>query len=210
MENSSLAELYGIMAGDGCLSNTGAGFNSGKKYWIYICGHKVDDRSHYDYIKSLFKEVFNKETNIGERKKENAIFIRFSDKKIFHDFVNLGFPVGKKYSKLGIPSWITENNINLVPFLRGLFDTDGSFVLSKQHKEKPYYPRIEVCTKSEYLAKQTKEALDKLGIGCSLNKKLAYFRLEVAGRSSCDKWMNIIGTKNKKHEVKYLNNKFPN
>ena len=200
---TQFAELYGIMAGDGCLSHSGAGKNSGKKYIIYICGHKIDDREHHEYIISLFKKVFNKEAKICERKKEKAIFIRFSDKRIFYDFSNFGFPIGKKYGNLKMPSWILENKENIISFLRGLFDTDGTIVFSKQHKKVAYYPRIEITTKSETLARQVKECIDKLGIGCSLSRRLNYFRIEVAGKERCILWMRIIGTKNKKHEVKY-------
>jgi len=205
MKSQELAELYGIMSGDGCLSNTGKRKGSGNKYWIYICGHKVDDREHYEYIKYLFKIIFNKYVKIEERKKENAIFIRFSDKEIFSFFVNLEFPIGKKYNKIHIPIWILENKSYLTNFIRGLFDTDGSFVLSKQHRKEPYYPRIEISTKSKLLAKQVKESINELGINCSNNRKLQYFRLEVAGKKECSKWMSTIGTANKKHQIKYLN-----
>lgn len=203
LKSIQMAEFFGIMTGDGCLSNTGKGKGSGNKYWIYICGHKIDDRKHYGHIKNLLKDIFNKETKICERKKENAIFIRFSDKSIFQNLVRLGFPIGKKYDKLNVPAWICNKKKNFIYFLRGLFDTDGSFVLSKQHREIPYYPRIEIVTKSRYLAEKVKELINKLGIRCSLNRKKEYFRLEVAGNTNCSNWMKIIGTKNKKHLTKY-------
>jgi hypothetical protein len=200
-----MAEFCGIMAGDGCLSNTGKGINSGNKYWIYICGHRFDDKEHYFYIKKIIKQLFKKEVSIKERVKENVNVIRFSDKKIFNIIKSLGIPIGEKYEKLHMPYWITKNKDNTILFLRGLFDTDGSFVLSKQHKIIPYYPRIEISTKSKRLAKQVKENLNKIKIGCSLNKKRQYFRLEVAGKERCKLWMDIIGTKNKKHFIKYKN-----
>jgi len=204
MINSKLAELFGIMVGDGCLSNTGKGKNSGNKYWIYICGHKVDDFNHQQYIKRLFLELFNKEVKICERKKENAIFIRFSDKNIFNKFIDLGYPCGEKYAKLNVPKWIKEDKENIASFIRGLFDTDGSVVLSKQNKDIPYYPRFEISTKSKILAEEVKALLNQLYINCSLSNKLQYFRLEVAGFENCERWLRLIGTNNPKHQAKYL------
>jgi len=204
MRGFNLAEFFGVMVGDGCLSNTGKGPGSGKKYWIYICGHKLDDRIHYNYLKKLIKILFNKEVKIQERNKQEAIFIRFSDKNIFNTLVNLGFPVGKKYSLLKVPFWILNDGYNSIEFLRGLFDTDGSFILSKQHKKFYYYPRIEITTKSYILAKQIKHLVNNLGINCSLNKKREYFRLEIAGNKNCASWMEIIGTNNEKHFIKYI------
>lgn len=203
INNPILAEFFGIMTGDGCLSNTGKRKGSGNKYWLYICGHKFDDRQHYGKISKMIESLFNKKVNIGERKKENAIFIRFSNKEIFHRLVELGFPVGEKYGKIDIPGWILAEKENSISFLRGLFDTDGSFVLSKQHRKIPYYPRIEIATKSIVLAQRVKELINRFGIGCSLNKKREYFRLEVAGETNCQNWMRIISTKNHKHQIKY-------
>jgi len=202
-KNPVLSEFFGVMTGDGCLSNTGKRKGSGNKYWLYICGHKFDDRQHYEYLSKIIEILFNKKVNIGERKKENAIFIRFSDKKIFQRLVELGFPIGKKYSKIDIPNWIASEKENSTSFLRGLFDTDGSFVLSKQHKKIPYYPRIEIATKSLVLAQKVKSLINEFGIGCSLNRKKEYFRLEVAGNANCQNWMTLIGTRNNKHQVKY-------
>jgi len=199
----AMAEFFGIMTGDGCLSNTGKGRGSGNKYWIYICGHKIDDRDHYEHIKRLLMDIFKKGTKICERKKEKTIFIRFSDKKIFQDFSMLGFPIGREYDKLDIPDWIFNKKENFISFLRGLFDTDGSFVLSKQHRKIPYYPRIEITTKSKILAEKIKVLINKLGIRCSLSKKKVCSRLEVSGRENCSNWMKIIGSRNPKHFLKY-------
>src|SRR3989339_943784 len=125
--NESLAELTGIMFGDGCLSR------SGGKYLVYICGHKIDDfEYHSKIIKTLFVKIFKKPTNVCFKRNENTIFIRFSDKNIFETFKSIGVPVGKKYEYLVIPDKFEDLNL-FMAFLRGLFDTDGCIILSKQH-----------------------------------------------------------------------------
>ncbi len=203
MTSPTLAEFFGIMIGDGCLSHAGKGKNSGIKYIIYICGHKYDDRDYFDYIKEIVFKLFEKEINIQKRKIENAIFIRFSDKKIFQNMKELGFPVGVKYDKILVPEWIKRDRDNIKAFLRGVFDTDGCFILSKQHRKTAYYPRIEIATKSSLLAQELVNLLRRLEIKSSLNRKLDNFRIEIAGRERCIKWMGIIGSKNPKHINKY-------
>ena len=89
-KTKELAELVGMMYGDGCLSSYK------KKYIIYLCGHKQDDKEYHEITtKKLFLHLFNKEVKIKERKKENALFVRFSDKKIFKMLNSVGIPIGK-------------------------------------------------------------------------------------------------------------------
>ncbi len=74
--NENLAELLGIILGDGCLSR------SGNKYVLYICGHKIDDLEYYkNVVTYLLKDVFNKIVKINFKRNENTLFVRFSDKK---------------------------------------------------------------------------------------------------------------------------------
>src|SRR3989344_6460424 len=127
------AELIGIMYGDGCLSSRH------NKNVVYISGHKhLDFDYHNKTTRNLFLNVCGKNTTIKERKDENTLFIKFSDKSIFDNFRTIGMPVGKKENKLSIPSKIKDNPYLTCYFLRGLADTDGCVVFSKQHKKYRY------------------------------------------------------------------------
>ena len=71
---NELAELVGIMYGDGCLSR------SCKKYNVYVCGHKFDDFEYHDtIIRKLFLDLFNKITHISKKKNENTLYIKNSN-----------------------------------------------------------------------------------------------------------------------------------
>ena len=191
--NEELAELVGIMFGDGCLSV------AAKKHLIYISGHKVDDLQYHTITtKSLFKNVFNKEVFISFRKDENALFIRFSDKLIFDRFTSLGLPVGRKYGALKLPAFCEETQL-FFAFLRGLFDTDGCVVLSKQHRQDPYYPRLEITSKSESFMKEILTKLRKLDFYGSVSDKGGSYRLELPGHINLDLWVKQIGFHNPKH-----------
>ena len=189
-----LAELTGIMFGDGCLSSCNGA------YVIYICGHKIDDMGyHEETIKNLFLNIFGKKVYVKERKKENAIFIRTYDKNIFNRLHSIGIPIGKKYAHLKIPLNIKENPDFALSFMRGLADTDGSIIFSKQHRNFGYYPRIEIASKSESFLRESLSILTSNGFYGSVSKKCIHFRLEIPGFKNLERWLTLIGFNNKKH-----------
>ena len=188
-----LAELTGIMLGDGCLSDRS------NRYHIYISGHKQDDFEYHNIvIKELFLNLFDKKVNVNKRSDENTLFIRFSDKAIFNFFKNLGIPVGKKYNKLKIPKFV-KNTKYFAPFIRGLVDTDGCVVFSKQHRLVKYYPRIEITSKSREFLIQNLIHLKKLNFYGSVSFKGGGYRLEIPGFKNLNRWMKLIGFNNPKH-----------
>jgi len=192
--DEKLAELIGIMAGDGCLSTYC------KKYMIYISGHKKDDLEYHTNItKKLFQDIFNKETSIQLKKSENTLFIRFSDKDIFKILSNY-LPIGNKYEKLKIPIEIINNKRYFFNFMRGFSDTDGSIIFSKQHKEIAYYPRIEIASKSKNLLNSILSKLKENGFyGSVSHKGKKAYRLELPGTKNLTKWLKEIGFNNNKH-----------
>ena len=194
--NEELAELMGVMLGDGCLST----YTNQKKYMIYIAGHKVDDFEYHNInTRKLFKSVFNKDIKICFRKDENTLFIRFSDKKIFHQFQELGVAVGWKYDHIHVPSYLRNSDRLMFAFLRGLIDTDGSVVFSKQHRGIPYYPRIEIASKSRPFLIEIMEFLREKGFYGSVSKKMINARLEIPGKKNLALWMEKVGFSNPKH-----------
>lgn len=191
---NELAELLGIMYGDGCLSR------SCKQYNIYISGHKFDDFKYHDkIIRRLFFDVFNKSIKISEKKNENTIYIRFRDKKVFNILHSLGVPIGNKYGYLHIPNMIKVDNSLFFSFLRGLIDTDGCIVFSKQHKNKYYYPRIELTSKSEDFLNDLLDILKNNGFYGSVSNKGRGYRLEIPGFKNLERWLKLINFSNIKH-----------
>lgn len=189
-----LAELTGIMCGDGCLSS------KSQKYVVYISGHKfLDFEYHNNCTRALFLNVFRKNININHRSDENTLFIRFSDKKIFETLNSVGIPIGKKYDNLKIPDWVINNPDLSICFVRGLADTDGCIVFSKQHRSIGYYPRIEIASKSRSFLEEVLLILISIGFYGSLSKKGPYYRLEIPGFKNLDRWLNLIGFSNPKH-----------
>ena len=142
--NVKLAELLGMMCGDGCLSKTQQG-----KHFVYCSGNRLKDKEYFgNYVPNLFLTVFGKTVVAHERETPKIIYIKFSDKQLFYALHELELPIGTKYEQLKIPQLVLEKEEYKLAFIRGLFDTDGCVVFSKQHRGFPYYPRIEITSKS--------------------------------------------------------------
>jgi len=122
-EKQKWALLFGVMLGDGCLSNY---MVKGRKkgHAISIAGHYYDDKKFYDGILvPLLTELRGKPIKIRERKNIGVREINFCDKALFYKIKNLGFPVGKKGPFLIIPKSLYRNDL-LKYIVQGLFATD--------------------------------------------------------------------------------------
>ena len=117
-KNAFLAELIGIILGDGCLTKL-----ERTESLRVICNSK--DEGYVKYVSDLIERVFGKKPNYTKRKNENAIDIRLYQKFISS---RLRLPSGDKINNnIGAPRWIFCKNIYMINCLKGLFDTDGHF-----------------------------------------------------------------------------------
>ena len=133
------------------------------------------------------------------RKNEQTLFIRFSDKEIFRNLAQY-LPIGKKYNKLEVPEEIINNREYFFAFMRGLADTDGSVIFSKQHRSYSYYPRIEIASKSRPFLDSLMRQLKKNGFyGSISHKDEKTHRLELPGSKNLNNWLKHIKFNNKKH-----------
>lgn len=211
-----ISEMCGIHAGDGYLRN------DGKRAEVDISGN-VEEKDYYDYhVIPLFNRVFKIKTTGRYFSHRNTYGFVLRDKKIIEFFSKLGFPYGKKAHVVSIPKLIlaTKNEKNYSAFLRGLFDTDGSFSFIKRNKGKyskfkkefHYYPRIILTTTSLNLHKDSCNILRKLGFFpiseyTYIPKKLSEHKKHIIllyGGEKLEKWMKLIGSKNQSKYYKYL------
>jgi len=197
------AELLGIMCGDGCLSNPQR--KNHVKYYVYCCGNKLKDFEFVStHIPFLFLHCFGKSVIAKIKNGENTIYIKFSDKALFSKLHNLGLPIGVKYSNLRIPSFVLKTEERQLAFIRGVFDTDGCVVLSKQHRAFAYYPRIEICSKSFLFLSQLLKILKRNEFFGSLSRQgKGYYRLELPGFENLKRWLFLIGSSNKRNLSKF-------
>ena len=189
--DEDLAEFYGILIGDGCVSK----FISQRRshHAIRIDGNSLTDIQYYnDHLKPLIERIVNRTVKVKFRKVGNCIFIMF-EYKDFAVFLNsrLGFPFGKK-GEITIDKKFIENQQYLIAILRGLFDTDGCLYFTKNNSKNRYYPIIEISTHSRVLVNQLYQVFSNL----KFRVKISHFKdsVKLHGKDNLIKFMHFIGS----------------
>ena len=118
--DEKLAELIGIIIGDGFLDGKFGHYNIG------IVGDPIKDKEYFEYVKGLIKSVCSKEVRIVHRFR--GLRITFGCKELFVELTQkYNLPIGKgKCEKVVIPAQIICNWNLAKHTLRGIVDTDGS------------------------------------------------------------------------------------
>lgn len=120
--SESLAELLGVLAGDGHLS----------KYQVTVTTNSETDHAHARFIQKTFHKIFGITPSIKPRPGARALTVCLSSKAACDLLYKLGMPYGHKIKNIrGIPDWIQDNSRYRIAFIRGLFDTDGCFYIDE-------------------------------------------------------------------------------
>ncbi len=183
-----LAEFIGILAGDGHLAKV--------KHEINITGGSQYDKDYVQsYIYRLFKNLFGIEPRIEIMKNKNVIRCRTYSKIVSQYLTRIyGHPIGKKKGRLNIPKQILDDSEMLKCYLRGVFDTDGSF--HRHHKKSASVEFISVDL--EFL-NQINLALKGFGFSTSKTGKSVH----IYSREHIDRFFAIIKPANPKNILKY-------
>ncbi|MBL7051579.1 MAG: hypothetical protein ISS01_00655 [Nanoarchaeota archaeon] len=208
--NEDLAELIGIIVGDGCINKN----YKRKDYRIQISGNQIEDKDYYDkYLPELIKKTLNINCKpyIGSNK---AYIIQFQSEPFRIFLHNLGIKSPKAKTS-NIPKIIKKNPLHLKSFIRGLADADFTLIFTKRKKGGPnYYPRIASQFASEILVKDLEKSLRDLGF--TLNTKYNYKRkdkrgfttitnfINLDGPINLNKWLKEIGFSNNRITTRYL------
>ena len=211
----SLSEICGLHAGYGYLRN------DGKRIELDISGN-VEEKEYYDrYVIPLFSNYFDIRIKGRYFPSRNTYGFVIRDRKIVDFMHNLGFPYGKKTTTVEVPRFIYEssNKKLSIAFLRGLFDTDGSFCPDRRYAKNyrnfkrtyHYYPRISISTCSIRLSEQISLMLNRLNIGFYIQIYVSNKLTEntkriiwVVGNKNVESWFNVIGSTNICKLTKYL------
>ncbi|PIO08608.1 hypothetical protein COU59_01010 [Candidatus Pacearchaeota archaeon CG10_big_fil_rev_8_21_14_0_10_34_12] len=210
--DKSIALLYGIMLGDGCLSYYTS--RDGKKHFVIsITGSYNDDLPFFEKILvPLVENIRGKTVKIIKRESNGRIDLNFHDKELFNYFKGLGFIVGKKGPSITIPKIFYEKNL-IRHIIQGFFATDGSLVLTKNPNK--FYPRLEIHTIHKYLMSQAHSYLVSIGMkGHIYDKKSKpdprwktfqqQYRFQFNGKENLLIFEKLIGFVNPKHHEKFV------
>jgi hypothetical protein len=194
-KNIELAELMGIMFGDGHLTNYQASFTT----------NSDTDYEHALYVSSLFRRLFSIEATMKKRKNQRAVDVIVSSTTLAKYLNKLGMPIGNKLeSGLYIPNWIRGKDSFSKAFLRGIFDTDGCVFIDKHKYKNKVYSHLGWAFTSlsgEFL-EEVKVLLEIFGFRPTRTDKQnsVYLRRQ----SDVRRYFDFIGTSNSKHRNRFL------
>ncbi len=185
-----LAELIGIILGDGGLTNS----------QLTITLHKVDDRAYARFVSSLMMEVLGEKPSWHERK--NVIRLTISGVRLVTRLEQFGLRRGNKVlHQVKIPLWIQKNPLFLKRCLRGLFDTDGGFYFHRRGPAR-ICKAFGLCftNQSLPLINIFYDTLFSYGIKV---KKATSSRIYIYNFPGIQKFIRIVGSNNPKHISKF-------
>jgi hypothetical protein len=196
-----LAELIGVVMGDGWLSNCQ------NHYRIGIVGDKKLDWPYFEYLKTLVKDVWNKDPRLFVA--SGGLRTVINCKTAFLELTReYGIPVGDgKCLAIRIPKEVICDWELARHTIRGLADTDGT-IFTADKPGSPNYPSIEITTVSRELAEQLNIMLT--GQGFRVGKIWQYtsklsrvptYKVALNGYENVMRWMQEIGFSNpRKHK----------
>lgn len=122
-ESSSvdLAELVGVLLGDGGISET--------QVRITLCKEEV---SYSKYLCNFIEELLSVEPGSFKRPEYNSLEIYVGSVDLVEYLKDMGFVSNKVEEQVSVPDWVYSKADFKQAFLRGFFDTDGS-IYSLKH-----------------------------------------------------------------------------
>lgn len=204
MDKLDLAELIGILLGDGCIGvyRTKTGSKIKIQHRIKITLDSNVDSEYALYVKILLDSLLQVNSLIRKRKGENTLDVLTFRKHAFNLLVNqVGLKISPKKYRAAIPTDFRIGEFGL-RVLRGYCDTDGSLVITSNNGT--IYPRIEMKVCPSPMLAQFVDILTaagfKFGVYKGVNEEV---RIQINGLQQVMKWNLLIGFSNIKHTRKY-------
>jgi hypothetical protein len=194
-----LAELVGILLGDGSLSLHEDRHTLNNR--LKIPFNAIEDLEYIAYVKQMISKVFGVYPILKYRKKENtADPYLFKKEIIVFLTTDVGLMLSPKWGRAVIPDMFLENNLDLC-VLRGYFDTDGCVVISDNNGTR--YPRLEmkICPspmQTQFIAILKKHGFHFGVYGCGNGE----VRVQLNGRKQLGKWAKEVGFSNPRNSIK--------
>lgn len=177
-----LAEFFGIMLGDGCLTPSQITITLGNKELDYVY-----------YISRLITKLFNIVPKIHIRPKGYYV-IYFGSVKVVKWLQSNGLVFNKVKDQVKVPEWIFKKNFLMEGFLKGFFDTDGSVYKLR------FGVQLAFTNRSLPLLNGIRYALDTLRYNPS---KISGFRVYLTKKRYVLKYLRRISPANIKHRQRF-------
>ncbi|MDO8486346.1 MAG: LAGLIDADG family homing endonuclease [Candidatus Staskawiczbacteria bacterium] len=191
-ESAPLAELLGILAGDGHIG----------VYQTSVSTNSETDLEHAYYVKALFERLFPIRASLSFRSNCNACVVVVNSKNVGEILVKKGMVRGHKIKGgLCMPKWVFSRKKHRLAFTRGAFDTDGCVYVDCHTIRGRLYKNIGIAftNRSLPLLLDFKNTLESIGLHPTQKTKYTVFlRREAEIRI----YFKVIGSSNPKHTRK--------
>lgn len=193
-ESEDLAELFGIILGDGGLT----------RYQCIIYLNSDTDREFAFYVQKLIKKLFDSKPSIYESKKERLWKVSIGGVDLVEYLNSKGLCLGNKVLlQVRVPNWIWVKEEYTKACIRGLVDTDGCFTIHKYRvNNKVYaYPKLAFSNRSEPILQFVYQGLKQVGFN---PKRTFRYGVWLHNQDEVRKYLKEIGTRNLKPSVKKI------
>jgi ribosomal protein S8 len=190
-----LAELMGILIGDGHLSN----------FQVSVTTNSQTDLDHALFSKDLIESQFKVAVHIFYRK-GNTVVIVASSRNLVAFLSKKGMPIGNKIRNgLRIPKWVFRKPEYGRAFLRGLFDTDGCVYLDKHKNDKSLklYRHIGIAFTSYAESLRNDIIILLKTFGFTPTNRSTQKSVYIRKQHEVKKYFKEIGSSNPKHLLRY-------
>ncbi len=192
IKTEKLAELFGILLGDGCIT-----YNQ-----VKITLHKVDDKEYGQFVEDLILQEFGEKPSRYER--ENIFDYMLSGVNLTAKLEELGLKKGNKIKqKVSIPKWILDKRSFSISCVRGLVDTDGGVYIHRHIVRNRKYCHFGLCftSASRPLLEEVYKILIDNGISAKIQGEQ---RIYIYNFKEIIKYFKIVGSNNPKHKEKFI------
>lgn len=193
-ESEDLAELFGIILGDGGLT----------RYQCIIYLNSDTDREFALYVQKLIVKLFDSKPSLYESKKERLLKVSIGGVDLVEYLNSKGLSLGNKVLlQVGVPKWIWIKKEYIKACIRGLVDTDGCFTIHKYTvNNKLYaYPKLAFSNRTEPILQFVHEGLKQLGFN---PKRTFRYGVWLHNQQEVRKYLREVGTRNYKPSVKKI------
>ena len=192
----SLAELFGIMLGDGGINNP---------WQANITLNAIRDREYSRYVMDLWERLFGIVPAVRKRKTREALVVSLASTTVVDFLGEMGLPRGNKLAQgLSIPAWIMEDRGYRIACLRGLMDTDGCLYIHRHRLGARTYRNIGLCFTSHAhkMMLQVASILSECGIVPHVSG--GGRRIYLYSQDAVKKYLDVVGTSNPRLERVYV------
>lgn len=196
-ESPWLAELLGIVFGDGGINNP---------WQVVVTLSALKDQLYAKFVSALFTQLFGISIVVRKQTRDNTLRLVCSSTNVVDFLVSKGAVRGNKIrQQIVAPLWINQDPAYQAAFVRGLVDTDGCLYIHKHVVGRKMHGNIGLCftSYSKKLIGDVARILKSFGVVPHIVASKT--RIYLYSAKAVKRYLGIFGTSNERISVVYEN-----